>query len=106
MSEPKFIRNWKGLSEIPNESATHILEVEKCCGRLKLKGERKYVIGEDFWGQVLTIGHYLSTHTFYGSKHEFSTQLLQKCGFNVVLANWDELEVSCDGKVITIEKKE
>ena len=34
-------------------------------------------------------GEYLSTHTFYGKTHEYSTKMLQRRGFNVVLANWD-----------------
>lgn len=35
------------------------------------------------------LGHYLSTHTFYGSNYLQSTLLLRKFGFNVTLANWD-----------------
>jgi hypothetical protein len=35
------------------------------------------------------MGHYLSTHTFYGSQHQRSTQLLRECGWNVTCANWD-----------------
>lgn len=33
---------------------------------------------------------YLSTHTFYGSNYEYSTKILQKYGFNVILENWDK----------------
>lgn len=43
---------------------------------------------------------YLSTHTFYGSNHQQSTALLQSCGFNVELANWDDesnIDVSIKG---------
>jgi hypothetical protein len=40
-------------------------------------------------GNEHALPHYLSTHTFYGSKHECSTQLLRRCGFNVTVANWD-----------------
>lgn len=40
-------------------------------------------------GIELITGHYLSTHTFYGSNHKRSTILLRQCGFNVTIANWD-----------------
>jgi len=39
------------------------------------------------------VRYYLSTHAFYGSKHEDSTLLLRKCGWNVTCDNWDKGEV-------------
>lgn len=33
---------------------------------------------------------YLSTHTFYGSSCKGYEKLLQKCGFDVELNNWDK----------------
>ena len=56
-------------------SPTHTLEVdtEIGCGWIKENDENKY---------------YLSTHTFYSSTYKYSTELLQKCGFNVQLVSW------------------
>ena len=73
-----FINDWADLAELP-DSATHRLEieVEDCNGWIKQKDSPPY------------LGHYLSTHTFYGANYKNSTQLLRKCGFNVTLANWD-----------------
>jgi effector-binding domain-containing protein len=76
--QPKLIKTWAELKECKSE--THILEIDDCCGWIRKKDG-----GEDDYGI------YLSTHTFYGGTHEWSTKTLQSCGFNVVLANWDEL---------------
>lgn len=78
-SVPRLVRNWADLAQIP-ESETHRLEidVEFCNGWIFKKGS------EDIFD-----GHYLSTHTFYGSKHKYSTELLRQCGFNVTVDNWD-----------------
>lgn len=83
-NEPKLIRNWSELKDC--ESETHTLELDErmSSGWVRSKNEAKS--GESF----STNNHYLSTHTFYGSNYEFSTSLLQKCGFNVRLASWDE----------------
>lgn len=78
-SQRRLVRSWADLAQVP-ESKTHRLEidVESCNGWIKEKGN------ED------ALGHYLSTHTFYGSKHEHSTRLLRQCGFNVTVENWDK----------------
>ena len=74
----KEIANWIELAEVP-DSKTHRLEI----------------IPEEGSGWVRPIndsndtGQYLSTHTFYGKTHKYSTKLLQGCGFDIVLANWD-----------------
>ena len=91
----KFIRTWSELKECT--SKTHDLEIEDCCGWIKPKnkfeGKREYLknkpSNKELLEHLAKYGTYLSTHTFYGGTHEFSTELLQKCGFNVVLANWD-----------------
>lgn len=74
----RLVRHWRDLAEVP-ESETHRLEinVEHCNGWIHDKRDPE------------AFGYYLSTHTFYGSKHEYSTALLRKCGFNVTCANWD-----------------
>lgn len=73
-----MVRHWADLAALP-ESETHCLEIEvqNCNGWIKDKRNPN------------EMGHYLSTHTFYGSNHERSTQLLRKCGWNVTCANWD-----------------
>jgi hypothetical protein len=82
VNSPKYIKDWKELKE--EKSPTHILEIDEDsgCGWIRPK-----VDNEESWEGK----HYLSTHTFYGGTHEWSTKILQKCGFNVVLANWDEI---------------
>ena len=61
----KYIRNWEELSKIPNESATHILEVnpENCCGWLKAKNPKPYTDKLSYMRQVPHLDVYLSTHT-------------------------------------------
>jgi hypothetical protein len=83
-NEPKLIKSWDELKECISE--THILEidVDGCNGWITHKNSNENYINYS------ENNHYLSTHTFYGSNYESSTALLQKCGFNVQLENWDE----------------
>ena len=80
MNKPKLISTWEELKEV--ESPTHILEIDidGCNGWIRPKED------DGTWKDI----HYLSTHTFYGSEFKNSTEILQSCGFNVELANWDE----------------
>lgn len=80
MNKPKYIKNWNELKE--EKSPTHIIEMDESgyCGWITPK------IDDGSWKNK----HYLSTHTFYGGTNEYSTKILQECGFNVVLANWDK----------------
>ena len=75
----KLINSWEELSK--EKSDTHYLEidVDGCNGWINPKVE-----SGDYENM-----HYLSTHTFYGSQYEESTRILQSCGFDVHLANWD-----------------
>lgn len=82
--EPKLISTWDELKECTSE--TYTLEIKRCSGWVRPKNSKD---DKDYFKN----NHYLSTHTFYGSQHEYSTKLLQQCGFNVRLANWDEEEV-------------
>ena len=75
--EPKFIRSWEELAEV-GCSDLYRLEIGDGAGWIK-----------DESGDI---SEYLSTHTFYGRNHEYSTKLLQSYGFNVVLDNWDKKE--------------
>jgi len=73
-----LVRHWYDLAEV-HESETHRLKIDvaRSNGWIKKKGNEE------------APGHYLSTHTFYGSTHAESTRLLRKCGFNVTVQNWD-----------------
>lgn len=79
-SDQRLIRHWEDLAKIP-ESETHRLEidVEGGNGWIYQKGKPS----DDK-------GHYLSTHTFYGSHWQQSTLLLRRCGFAVTIDNWDK----------------
>ena len=87
-----FVKNWDELKAIPNESKTHILKIDKHSGHLKCKNPRRFKREKSYSNQVIYLDHYLTTHTFYGSSFASSTKLLQKCGFNVILDNWDSKE--------------
>lgn len=88
----KLIKDWKELSEIPNESATHILEVdvEGCNAMLYAKDPRPYKKKLSFMRQIQYMDVYLSTHTFYGDQYKRSTKILHACGFDVEIDNWDK----------------
>lgn len=85
-----FIRDWEELSKIPNESETHILEVDLKWGNawLTCKNPEKYNDRIPYEKQIKAMDHYLSTHTFYAQNYKESTKLLQECGFDVTLDNW------------------
>jgi hypothetical protein len=78
--KPKLIKTWDELKKCRSE--THYLEIEDGCGWVHPKNGNP----NSWEGR-----HYLSTHTFYGKFHKESTRILQECGFNVEIANWDEL---------------
>lgn len=80
MGISKLISSWEELSK--EQSDTHYLEIdlEYCNGWIHPKVE-----GEDCYKDR----YYLSTHSFYGSQYETSTKILQSCGFDVHLENWD-----------------
>jgi hypothetical protein len=82
LDNPKYIKNWKELKE--EKSPTHTLEidVDGCNGWIEPNNKV-----EGSWEG----SYYLSTHTFYDGTCKSSTKLLQSCGFNVELANWDEI---------------
>lgn len=88
----KLIHDWNELSSIPNESATHILEIDTamCNGWLKAKEKKPYRRKLSFMRTIRYRDIYLSTHTFYGSSYKFYTKVLKACGFDVELDNWDK----------------
>ena len=87
-----LIKNWEELSKIPNESATHRLEVdvECCCAHLIAKNPKPCSKKLSFMRQIHHLDVYLSTHTFYGLNYRKSTKILKACGFDVEIDNWDK----------------
>lgn len=79
----KLITTWEELSKVP-QSETHFLDISahNCNGWVIAKNP----VGDKFSDRQ----EYLSTHTFYGSSHKRSTKLLQSCGFDVEIDNWDK----------------
>lgn len=84
MAAPKFIESWIELKEC--ESETHDLEIDLYYGNGWIHPKDEKIR----YDEPVKNGYYLSTHTFYGLNHKRSTEVLQICGFNVVLKNWDE----------------
>lgn len=82
----KLIKGWEQLSKVPpNDKFKIEVDEDMCCGRIKpIDKNVEIEYGKNY--------HYLSTHTFYGSQYEYSTKILQECGFNVELDNWDKKE--------------
>lgn len=83
---PKLIRNWKELSEVPpNDKYKIVVDLDMGSGWIKPIEET-----EETHENYFKHHHYLSTHTFYGSTYEYSTEVLQRFGFDVELDNWDK----------------
>lgn len=76
-----LIKNWEELSKVPS-SDTHRLEIGKHNGWIMAKNPKSDKFSDRMY--------YLSTHTFYGLNYERSTKLLQSCGFDVEIDNWDK----------------
>lgn len=85
-----IIKDWNELSEIPNESKTHKLEVNIDGGYawLNAKTKKDYDSNKPFLEQIQNLDVYLSTHSFYESQYNNSSEIMKKCGFNVQLDNW------------------
>lgn len=76
LAELPRIDSWEELSKC--KSDTHILDIDLHygCGWILPKNRKD---SDKF---------YLSTHSFYASEYKHSTELLQRCGFNVSLKSW------------------
>lgn len=82
----KLIKNWKELSKVKSNDKYEILiDNDMCNGWIKPIKETKETEDNYFEHHV-----YLSTHTFYGSHYKYSTEILQKYGFDVEIDNWDK----------------
>ena len=79
----KFIKDWNDLVGL--ESEHYILEIDVDGGSGWIVPKIKTNEAEDFMRS-----HYLSTHTFYGGSCKGYEKLLQKCGFDVELNDWDK----------------
>lgn len=96
----KLIRNWEELSKIPpNDKYQIIVDLDMCCGHIIPITDKPIGKGDEFkcfCDKNMDIKEffkhhiYLSTHTFYGSQYKYSTKVLQKCGFDVEIDNWDK----------------
>lgn len=75
----KFIKDWHDLVGL--ESEHYRLKINTDMGN-------GYIIPKD--DTTERHSYYLSTHTFYGSSYKGYEKLLQKCGFDVELNNWDK----------------
>ena len=73
----KIIKDWCELGGLENDNYKIEVDTYIGCGWIRSKKDEQDI--------------YLTTHTFYGSNYKNSTQLLQKHGFDVELANWDEV---------------
>ncbi len=81
----KFIKNWEDLVGLESENYKLEIDVFIGCGWIVPKVETKETDDNYFEHHF-----YLSTHTFYGMKYKYSTEILQKYGFDVELDNWDK----------------
>ena len=79
----KVIKDWNDLVGLESEKYKLEIDVDGGCGWIVPKTKKNE--SEDFMRS-----HYLSTHTFYGGSYKGYTKLLQKCGFDVELDNWDK----------------
>lgn len=73
----KLIKYWSELDGLENDNYKIEVDTYIGCGWIRSKREDRDI--------------YLTTHTFYGNNYKNSTQLLQEHGFDVELANWDEV---------------
>lgn len=90
----KLIKNWKELSQVPPNDKYKII-VNDCCGWIvpifDMPDDKDDFIcncknQDNFYDNHV----YLSTHTFYGKNYKYSTELLQKYGFDIEIDNWDK----------------
>lgn len=84
---PKLIRNWEELAQVPpNDKFKIVVDLECGCGWIRPIVETEETKNDKYF----KTHKYLSTHTFYGKTYEYSTEVLQKFGFDIELENWDK----------------
>ena len=81
----KLIKNWQELAEVaPNDKYKIVIDSDMLNGWIKPIEET-----EETHENYFKHHYYLSTHTFYGSNYEHSTEILQRFGFDIELQSWD-----------------
>ena len=95
----KLIKNWKELSQVPpNDKYKIIVDEDMCNGWIVPICDEKddkdeficHCEGIETTKEYFENHIYLSTHTFYSSQYKRSTEILQKCGFDIEIDNWDK----------------
>ena len=81
----KLIKTWDELDGLESEKYKVEVDKDHCNGWIVPKVETEETEENYFDHHV-----YLSTHTFYGTQYEYSTEVLQKFGFDVEIDNWDK----------------
>lgn len=84
---PKLIKHWEELVGLESEKYKLIVNERYGGAWIKPKVET-----EETQENYCEHHMYLSTHTFYGSTYKWSTETLQKFGFDVEIDNWDKKE--------------
>jgi hypothetical protein len=74
-----LIKTWEELSKCKSETYDIKVNLSNCNGWITPKKNT-----DDSWRG----SHYLSTHTFYELTYQYSTKILQQCGFDVQLESW------------------
>lgn len=97
----KLIKTWEELDGLKNDKYQIIVNKKYCCGWIipicdeQIKpGTDEYICNCSDFDEPGYYDHhqYLSTHTFYGSEYKYSTELLQRFGFDIEIDNWDKKE--------------
>lgn len=89
LREPKLIKTWEELFALPPSEKYMIVDLDgHGCNGWIVPIEETDETEENYFDHHV----YLSTHTFYGSCYQRSTEILQKYGFNVEIDNWDKKE--------------
>ena len=96
----KLIKTWEELSQVPANDKYRIIVNDGCGWIVPVTDKPGDDELEDFicngdtknmsFGDFHTHHVYLSTHTFYGSRYEYSTRFLQDHGFDIEIDNWDK----------------
>lgn len=80
-----LVKTWEELSKVKSNDKYKIdVNLEMCNAWIRPIKETEETERDYFKHHV-----YLSTHTFYGEKYEYSTKILHKFGFDIEIDNWD-----------------
>lgn len=92
----KLIKNWEELSKVPANNKYKIIVCD-CCGWIvpicdEPDKDNNFICNcpEMTTKEYCEKHIYLSTHTFYSSNYKYATKMLQECGFDIEIDNWDK----------------